>query len=52
MTQSVPNLLCYGKRLFAERIGINTLHARAPEIQPTEFGLAEIRRMSRDWGTL
>ncbi len=52
MTQSVPNLLCYGKRLFAERIGINTVHARAPEIQPTEFGLAEMRRMSRGWGAL
>jgi 2-keto-3-deoxy-L-arabinonate dehydratase len=52
MTQSVPNLLCYGKRLFAERIGIHNIHARAPEIQPTEFGLAEIRRMSRDWGSL
>lgn len=52
MTNSVPNLLCYGKRLFAERIGITDVHARAPEVQPTEFGLAEVRRMARGWGPL
>ena len=52
MTNSVPHLLCYGKRLFAERIGIAGLHGRAPEIQPTAFGLAEVRRMTRGWGPL
>jgi 4-hydroxy-tetrahydrodipicolinate synthase len=52
MTNSVPNLLCYGKRLFAERIGIAEVHARAPEVQPTAFGLAEVRRMTRGWGPL
>jgi 2-keto-3-deoxy-L-arabinonate dehydratase len=52
MTNSVPNLLCYGKRLFAERIGISEVHARAPEVQPTAFGLAEVRRMTRGWGPL
>jgi len=54
MTQSVPFILCYGKRLFAERIGIGSdaVHARAPEIQPTAFGLAEVRRMTQDWGPL
>lgn len=52
MTNSVPGLLCYGKRLFAQRIGIDTVHSRAPEIQPTAFGLAEVQRMSRGWGPL
>ena len=52
MTNSVPNLLCYGKRLFADRIGIREVHSRAPELQPTEFGLAEVRRMARGWGAL
>jgi hypothetical protein len=45
-------MLCYGKRLFAQRIGIDVVHARAPEIQPTAFGLAEVHRMTRDWGPL
>jgi 2-keto-3-deoxy-L-arabinonate dehydratase len=52
MTNSVPNLLCYGKRLFAQRIGIEQVHARAPEIQPTEFGLQEVNRMTQGWGML
>jgi 4-hydroxy-tetrahydrodipicolinate synthase len=52
MTNSVPHLLCYGKRLFAQRIGIKEVHARAPEILPTEFGLSEVRRMTQGWGLL
>lgn len=52
MTNSVPNLLCYGKRLFAERIGIKEIHTRSPDMLPTEFGLAEVRRMTRGWGPL
>ena len=52
MTQSIPHLLCYGKRLFASRIGIEVVHARAPELAPTAFGLQEMQRMSRGWGPL
>ena len=52
MTNSVPNLLCYGKRLFAQRIGIGEVHARAPEVAPTTFGLSEVARMTRGWGPL
>ena len=52
MTQSVPHLLCYGKRLFASRIGITEVFARAPELQPTAFGLEEVRRMTQGWGPL
>lgn len=52
MTNSVPNLLCYGKRLFAERIGIKEVHTRSPDMLPTAFGLSEVRRMSRGWGPL
>jgi 2-keto-3-deoxy-L-arabinonate dehydratase len=52
VTQSVPHLLCYGKRLFASRIGITEVHARAPELQPTAFGLEEVHRMTQGWGPL
>lgn len=52
MTNSVPGMLCYGKRLFAQRIGVETVYSRAPEIQPTAFGLAEVKRMTRTWGSL
>ncbi|MBK7080448.1 MAG: dihydrodipicolinate synthase family protein [Betaproteobacteria bacterium] len=52
MTSSVPLLLCYGKRLIARRLGIETIHERAPELQPTPFGLAEVDRMARVLGPL
>jgi 4-hydroxy-tetrahydrodipicolinate synthase len=52
MTNSVPLLLCYGKRLIARRLGIETVHERAPELQPTAFGLAETERMARMLGPL
>jgi 4-hydroxy-tetrahydrodipicolinate synthase len=52
MTHSVPLLLCYGKRLIARRLGIETIHERAPELQPTAFGLAEVEKMARMLGPL
>jgi 4-hydroxy-tetrahydrodipicolinate synthase len=52
MTNSIPGLLCYGKRLFAHRIGIGQVHARAPEQLPTEFGMQEVARMTRGWSAL
>ena len=52
MTHSVPLLLCYGKRLIARRLGIDTIHERAPELSPTPFGLAEVERMARSLGPL
>ena len=52
MMHSMPLLLCYGKRLIARRLGIETIHERAPELQPTPFGLAEVERMSTMLGPL
>jgi pantoate kinase len=37
---------------FARRLGIETIHERAPELQPTAFGLAEVERMARMLGPL
>lgn len=45
MTRSVPGLLCYGKRYFAEKIGLPEPHDRAPALTPTAFGMAETRRL-------
>jgi 2-keto-3-deoxy-L-arabinonate dehydratase len=35
---SPAHMLCYGKREFARRIGIEGVHVRAPALSPTEFG--------------
>lgn len=43
MSRSVPAMLCYGKRIMARRLGLE-IHDRAPALQPTEFGMAEMER--------
>jgi 4-hydroxy-tetrahydrodipicolinate synthase len=40
LMQSVGQFLCYGKRLTAAQIGVETVHDRAPAQAPTAFGLA------------
>lgn len=52
MSQSVPLMLCYGKRLMARRLGLSTVHSRGPDLGPTPFGLAEIERFFDQLGPL
>ena len=37
--QSVPHLICYGKRIAAWRLGLERVHDRAPCLAPSDFGL-------------
>ena len=46
MTRNVPGLVYYGKRLFASKLGITTLHDLGPTIKPTAFGLSETTRLA------
>lgn len=48
MSRSVPAMLCYGKRLFARQIGLPDPIDRAPALQPTAFGLAELDRFAAE----
>lgn len=48
MSRSVPAMLCYGKRLFAQQIGVTTINDRTPALQPTLFGLNETAQFARD----
>jgi 2-keto-3-deoxy-L-arabinonate dehydratase len=41
--QSIESLICYGKRLFGARAGIE-IHDRAPAMRPTEFGIGLVER--------
>lgn len=52
--QSIPHLLCYGKRLTAARLGMDpaAVHDRAPALRPTEFGLDCVRRYAHALGPL
>ena len=42
--QSLEQLICYGKRVFGLRAGLD-IHDRSPAMRPTEFGLA----LARGW---
>jgi 4-hydroxy-tetrahydrodipicolinate synthase len=47
LMQSVPSLICYGKRLTAARIGIPEVVDREPALKPTPFGLTCVARHAR-----
>ena len=50
--QSIPHLLCYGKRLTAARMGLapDSVLDRAPAMTPTAFGLDCVRRYAEALG--
>src|SRR5688572_8580400 len=43
---SPEHMLCYGKRLYAKRIGVQEVHPRHPCIMPHPFGEAIVERYS------
>lgn len=47
--QGIENLMCYGKRLFGARAGIE-IFDRAPALRPTQTGLDMIQRFAADLG--
>ncbi len=49
--QGLENLICYGKRLFGLRAGLE-IHDRAPALRPNEAGLAMTRRFAADLGMM
>jgi 4-hydroxy-tetrahydrodipicolinate synthase len=50
--QSVEMFLCYGKRIAAQRLGIEQVYDRAPAVRPGRFGLECIERYSALLGQL
>ena len=52
MMSSIDTFVCYGKRVVARRLGIDTVFDRAPSQRPTEFGLLMSERLSSMLGPL
>ncbi|WP_226782430.1 dihydrodipicolinate synthase family protein [Oceaniglobus trochenteri] len=48
MSRSVPAMLCYGKRLFAQQAGLSPGADRSPAMQPDPFGMSEARRFATE----
>jgi len=44
LMQSIDQIVCYGKRLLARRIGLDEVHDRGPAQAPNAFGLACLER--------
>lgn len=47
--QSIEHLICYGKRVFGQRVDI-PIYDRAPASVPTSFGLACLDRITQELG--
>ena len=52
LMQSLDSLLCYGKRLAARRLGLESVHDRGPAMRPTPLGLANLERHAARLGAL
>jgi 4-hydroxy-tetrahydrodipicolinate synthase len=50
--QSIDHLVCYGKRIAAWRLGLETVFDRAPGLAPSEFGIDCANRHARELGRL
>lgn len=48
--QGVDHLVCYGKRIVAERLGLGPVHDRAPCLAPTAFGMGVASRYAAALG--
>jgi 4-hydroxy-tetrahydrodipicolinate synthase len=49
--QSIENFICYGKRIFALRAGLD-VEDRAPALRPTAFGLSRAAEHAASLGPL
>lgn len=47
LIQSIETFLCYGKRLFAERAGLEVVFDRTPSVQPRAWGTESVSRYSK-----
>ena len=50
--QSIEHLVCYGKRIAAQRLAIDAVHDRSPGLVPTPFGTDCASRYAKELGPL
>jgi 4-hydroxy-tetrahydrodipicolinate synthase len=52
MMQSIEHLVCYGKRMAAQRLGLEAVYDRPPALAPTAFGATCALRFAQVLGPL
>ena len=48
--QSINTMICYGKRVCAYRMGINTINDRKPFLTPTDYGIKKSKKIALELG--
>ena len=48
--KDIPTFICYGKRVFAYRMGLKNIYDRKPYLKPTEYGLKKSKEISKKLG--
>ena len=48
--KDIPTFICYGKRIFAYRMGLKNIYDRKPYLKPTEYGLKKSKEISKKLG--
>ena len=48
--KDIPTFICYGKKIFAYRMGVNKIYDRKPCLSPTDYGLIKSKLIAKKLG--
>ena len=48
--KDIPTFICYGKRIFAYRMGVNNIFDRKPHLIASNYGLKKSKMIAKNLG--
>lgn len=48
--KDIPTFICYGKKIFAYRMGVNKIYDRKPFLSPSDYGLNKSKLIAKKLG--
>ena len=48
--KDIPTFICYGKKIFAYRMGVNKIYDRKPCLSPSDYGLSKSKLIAKNLG--
>ena len=48
--KDIPTFICYGKKIFAYRMGVNKIYDRKPCLSPSDYGLNKSKLIAKKLG--